>query len=70
MSLPRPCVHTLVMRKIFVALALERHAHPVFSLAAMVFPAVIEEGDAMIDGFVDDLRSSSRVFRIAEMVTT
>lgn len=37
----------------------------------MVFPAVIEEGDATIDGFVDDgRRGVRRVFRVAKVMAT
>ncbi len=52
----------------FVAAALQALAHPVFGFAAMVFPAVVEEGDAAIDGFLDDSNRSGDVWRIAEMV--
>jgi hypothetical protein len=36
-----------------VALPFKSAAHPVFGFAAMVFPAVIKERDAAIDGFID-----------------
>ena len=52
----------------FVAAALQALAHPVFRFAAMVFPAVVEEGDAAIDCFLDDSNRGGNVWRIAEMV--
>jgi hypothetical protein len=36
------------------ALALQRPAEPVLGAAIPVFPAVVEEGDAGVDGLVDE----------------
>ncbi len=40
-------------KKDMIAEALERFAHPLFGFATMVLPAVVEEGDAAIDGVAD-----------------
>ena len=48
--------------------AFQAFAHPVFGFAAMIFPAVVEEGDAAVDGFVHQADSGLLVFGVAEMV--
>jgi hypothetical protein len=53
-----------------IATAFERAAEPLFGLAAMIFPAVVEECDATIDGFVDDLLADFLIFGIAQMMPT
>ncbi len=54
----------------FVAIAFEGVAHPDFGFAAVIFPAVIEEGYAAVDGFVNDLGGHLSIFSVAEMVST
>ena len=51
-----------------IAAALQSLAHPVFTFAAMIFPAVIEESDAAIEGFVDQGDGGRFIFGGAEMV--
>ena len=53
----------------FVAPALEAAAHPVFRLAVVVFPAVVEERDARVDGLVDQLDGVVHGLQIAEMMS-
>ena len=43
-------------QKHFVAFAGQRLAHPFLAAMVVVFPGVVEEVDAGVDGFVDDLR--------------
>ena len=52
----------------FVAAAHERFAHALFAEALMVFPGVVEEVDAAIDGFVDDARAGGVVFGGADVI--
>jgi transcription elongation factor GreA len=55
--------------KDLVAATFEALAHPVFGLATMVFPAVVEEGDAAIDGFLDDANRGGDIGSVAEVVS-
>ena len=52
-----------------VAPALQRFAHPVFGLAAMIFPAVVEEVDPAVDRLVDDPDRRLLVLRVAEVMS-
>src|SRR5262249_58813533 len=52
----------------FVAPSFEALAHPILGFAAMIFPAVVEEGDAAVDGLLDDADGGLDVGGVAEMV--
>ena len=66
----RPCVHTLVIDKGPFAPAFQPLAEPDLAFAPVVLPAIVEEGDAAIDGFVDDFDCRHLVPGGAEMVPT
>ena len=51
-----------------VATPFQTIAHPNFRLAAMILPAVVEEGDAAIDGFLHDADRGLLVSGVAQMV--
>src|SRR5690242_15485908 len=48
--------------------ALQAFSHPIFSLAAMIFPAVIEEGDAAVHRLADHPHRGGLVGGIADVV--
>ena len=49
--------------------AFQALAHPVFRLAAVIFPAVVEERDSAVDGLVTNLHGCSFVLRVPKMMT-
>jgi hypothetical protein len=53
-----------------VAFAAKRGAHPAFRLAAVVFPAVVKEGYAAIDGRVRDADGGLLVVGRAQVMST
>jgi hypothetical protein len=56
--------------KNFVTVAFEARAHPDFSLAAAILPAIVVEGDSTVDGLMNDLDCSFCVRSFAKVVTT
>ena len=52
----------------FAATGLDGGAHPVFGLAAMVFPAVVEEIDSRINCAIHKGKGRLLVFGVAQMV--
>jgi hypothetical protein len=60
----------LCHQKDFVAPALEALPHPIFRFPTMVFPAVVEERDPAIHGFLDNSNCGRKIGRIAEMMAT
>ncbi len=54
-------------QKYAVAAAPQAFAHPDFALAAMIFPAVVEESDAAVYRFLDDAYRGLLVLGIAQM---
>ena len=52
----------------FVAAALQALAHPVFGFAAVVFPAVVEERDAAVDGLLNESNGGGDVGSVAEVM--
>ena len=61
-------MQTFVIRKTLSRRPFQALAHPIFRFAAMVFPAVVEEGDAAIDRFLDNSDRRGDIRRIAEVV--
>ena len=55
MALSRPCVQTLVITDGAVPLDLQRASHSLFAEAIMVFPGIVEEVHAGVQGLVDNL---------------
>ena len=55
-------------QKDFVAPAFQRLAHPIFTFSAMIFPAVVEKGDPVIDGLLNDTYGSLFVLGVAQVV--
>jgi hypothetical protein len=51
-----------------IAAALQGLAHPVFRFAAVVLPAVVEKGDAAIDGLMHNLNGGLLAFSIAQVM--
>jgi hypothetical protein len=49
--------------------AFQTLAHPVFALPAVVFPAVVEKCDSVVDRFVNYPDSGLLIFRIPKMVS-
>src|ERR1700722_9653101 len=52
----------------FVAAAFEAGTHPNFSLAAAIFPAVVEEGHSAVDCLMNDFNGSFLVGGVPKMV--
>jgi hypothetical protein len=55
-------------QKHFVAAAFQAFPHPIFSFAAMIFPAVVKKSDAAIDGLLDDANGGLLVRGVALMM--
>ena len=53
-----------------VATALQAFAHPDLRLAAVVLPAVVEEGDAAVDGLLHEANRCLLVGRVAQVMAT
>jgi hypothetical protein len=52
-----------------IALTFEAASHPDFGFAAMVFPAVIEEMDASVDGPSNNRVACFEIFRVAQVMS-
>src|ERR1700686_3014955 len=53
-----------------VPLAAQCRPHPVFAFAAMIFPAIIEEGNPAIDGGMCNPGCRFQVLEIAQVMAT
>ena len=68
---PTPCVRPsiLVIRKTFAVAVAQRLAHADLALAVVVVPAVVQEGDAAIDGGADEPDALLLVLLAADVMT-
>ena len=64
-----PMSTDLSHKKDAIAFSFQARAHPVFCLAAMVLPAIVEERDAVIDSLADQAHSSWFVRCRSEMMS-